>query len=230
MARTNVGDAVALTFEAISGISVTAQIIDPAGTLTAPVPVPADTDDDSHYTYTFIPNARGVWRVHFAGSGQAVASETYEVVVTDLSTGPAPYATSDTIETMWRPLSGEEAIRADTLCRYASQIVRTRIPSIDPRITAGKLDPDVAAFVCAQMVLRVMRNPSGVAAETVGPWSVTYGSSGTQATGALYLSDDDIALLTGLASGARSGYVRAVYSHNRFLPSRAGVRAWGAEA
>lgn len=229
MASTNVDDAVALTFEAIAGISVTASVIDPAGNVSGPTPVAADTDDDSHYTYTFIPNRKGIWRVSFKGSGQAVASETYEVEVSDPASGPAPYATSATIELMWRGLSAEESARADVLCRFASQIIRTRVPGVDARIASGALDADVTAFVCASMVLRVMRNPSGVAAETVGPWSVTYGSTGTQATGALYLTPDDIALLTGLANGGRSGYVRAVVSANRFLPGRAGWKAWGAE-
>ncbi len=229
MAATNVGDAVALTFEAVAGISVTAEIINPAGQRSAPVTVTPDTDNPAHYTLTFIPDAIGIWRVHFAGSGQAVASETYTVEVDDEASGRAPYATAATIAAMWRPLSSEETGRADALCRYASEIIRTRVPSLDDRIAAGKVSSVVAQWVCAAMVLRVVRNPSGVAAESVGPWSVTYGSSGTQATGALYLSDEELALLSGLAPGARSGHVAAIFQSSRFVGRAGKWKAWGAE-
>ncbi len=229
MASTNVGDAVALKFEAIAGISVTAEIIEPDGTIGSPVPVTADPAEPDTYPFTFIPDVTGVWRVRFKGSGAAVATETYTVTVTDTASGPAPFATAATIELVWRDLTPDEEARADTLCRFASQIIRTQVPGIDTRIAAGQLAADVAAFVCTQMVLRVMRNPSGVAAETVGPWSVTYGSTGTQATGALYLSDAEMALLTGTPAGTRRGYATAVYSHNGFLHHNRRPRAWGAE-
>ncbi len=230
MASTNVGDAVALKFEAIAGISVTAEVIEPDGTIGAPVPVAPDPAEPDTYPFTFIPDITGVWRVRFKGSGAAVATETYTVTVTDTASGPAPFATAATIELVWRDLSPDEEARADTLCRFASQIIRTQVPGIDARIAAGQLSPDVASFVCTQMVLRVMRNPSGVAAETVGPWSVTYGSTGTQATGALYLSESEMALLTGTPAGTRRGYARAVYSHNGFLCYKNHrPRAWGAE-
>ncbi len=230
MASTNVGDAVALKFEAIAGISVTAEIIEPDGTIGAPVPVTADPAEPDTYPFTFIPDVTGVWRVRFKGSGAAVATETYTVTVTDTASGPAPFATAATVELVWRDLAPEEEARADTLCRYASQIIRQAVPDIDARIAAGRLSADVASFVCVQMVLRVMRNPSGVAAETVGPWSVTYGSTGTQATGALYISDAELALLTGVPAGARRGYAKAVYSRNAFLCYRGRrPRAWDAE-
>jgi hypothetical protein len=229
-ASTNVGDAVALTFEAIAGIAVTAEVIEPDGTISTPMPVPADPVEADEYPFTFIPDAVGIWRVRFKGSGAAVATETYTVTVTDYASGPAPFATAVTIQTVWRDLTPEEEQRADTLCRFASQIIRQAVPDIDARIAAGKLSADVAAFVCTQMVLRVLRNPSGVAAETVGPWSVTYGSTGTQATGALYISDAELGLLTGTPTGARRGYAKAVYSHNGFLCySDRKPRAWGAE-
>jgi hypothetical protein len=224
----NVDDAVALTFEAVAGISVTATVTGPYGSA-APVPVAPDATTPAHYPFTFIPDATGIWRVTFRGSGAAVATETYTVTVTDPATGAAPYATSATIEAMWRDMTAEEETRADTLCRYASEIIRAKVPTLDARIAAGKVAADLPALICAQMVLRVLRNPSGVAAETVGPWSVTYGSSGTQATGALLLTDEDMALLTGTPVGARRGYVKAVWSHSRFAPRQPHRRAWGAE-
>lgn len=229
MANTNVGDAVALTFEAIAGIAVTAEIIAPDGTIGDPVPVPADGTEPDQFPFVFVPDRTGVWRVRFKGSGAAIATETYTVTVTDTAFGPAPFATAATIETVWRDLVPDEEARADTLCWYASEIIRQAVPGIDDRITSGALNGDVAAFVTTQMVLRVMRNPSGVAAETVGPWSVTYGSTGTQATGVLYLSDAELALLTGTPTGARRGYAKAVYSKSRFLPVHRPARAWDAE-
>lgn len=229
MASTNVGDAVSLVFEAVAGISVTAEIIEPDGTLGTAVPVTADTTKPDTYPFTFVPDRTGIWRVRFRGSGAAVATETYTVTVTDTASGPAPFATAATIEAVWRDLSPVEATRADTLARFASDIIRQAAPGIDDRIATGRLSGDIAAFVCAQMVLRVMRNPSGVAAETVGPWSVTYGSTGTQATGALYLAEEELSLLSGTPAGTRRGTARAVHSNNLFWPARPYRRAWDAE-
>lgn len=229
MAETNVGDAVGLRFEAIAGISVTAEIIEPTGQTGAAVAVPADPAEPDEYPFVFVPDRTGIWRVRFRASGQTVATETYTVTVTDTATGPAPFATAATIATVWRDLSNEEQARADALCRYASSIIRLKVPGIDARLDTGTLSGDVVAFVCTAMVLRVMRNPSGVAAETVGPWSVTYGSSGTQATGALFISEDELALLTGTPAGARRGYARAVHSRSAFLRGPGKPRAWDAE-
>lgn len=230
MASTNVGDAVALVFEAVAGISVTAEVISPDGSIAPPVAVDPDTTEPENYAFTFIPDRVGVWRVRFKGSGMAVATETYTVTVTDTASGPAPFATAATIETIWRDLTPEEENRADTLCRFASEMIRQAVPGIDERLASGDLSGDLAAFVAAQMVLRVLRNPSGVAAETVGPWSVTYGSTGTQATGALFLGEAEMALLTGTPAGSRRGYARAVHSANAFLPHRrTRPRAWDAE-
>lgn len=230
MASTNVGDAVALVFEAVAGISVTAEIIAPAGTIAPPVTVDPDATEPENYPFTFIPDRVGVWRVRFKGSGMAVATETYTVTVTDTATGPAPYATAVTIENLWRDLTPEEEARADALCRFASEIIRQALPGIDARISAGTLSGDLPTFVCAQMVLRVLRNPSGVAAETVGPWSVTYGSSGTQATGALFIAADELALLTGTSPSSRRGFAAVIHSRNAFLSHRhSRPRAWDAE-
>jgi hypothetical protein len=230
VAETNVGDAVALVFTAVEGVSVSAEIIAPDGTAAPPADVDANAEEPDQYPFTFIPDRTGVWRVRFRASGQAVATETYTVTVTDTASGMAPFATSATVETMWRDLTAEEEARADVLCRYASQIIRQEVPSIDERIADGRISGEIATFVCTQMVLRVLRNPSGVAAESVGPWSVTYGSVGTQATGALYLAEIEMRMLTGLPAGARRGKASAVYSRNVFLPDRyTRPRAWSAE-
>lgn len=229
MASTSVGDAVQLTFEAIAGLDVAATVIPPAGP-TWTETVPADTTNPAHYPYTIIPTSVGTWRVHFAASGQAVASETYTISVTDEASGPPPYATSATVAAMWRDLSTAEAAQVDVLCAYASAIIRAKVPSVDARVAGGALSAQIPELVCAQMVLRVLRNPSGIAAETVGPYSVTYGSTGTEASGRLTLTDEDIALLTGTIAGARRGNSRAIYSPNRFAPDgRVRVTAWGAE-
>jgi hypothetical protein len=230
MAETNVGDAVQLTFEAIAGLAVAATVIPPGAGTPFTDPVPADTTAPAHYPYTVIPDRRGVWRVHFAASGQGVASETYTVSVTDESAGPAPYATSATVAGMWRDLSPAEATQVDVLCRYASAIIRAKVPTVDARVTSGVLNADIPALVCAQMVLRVLRNPSGIAAETVGPYSVTYGSTGTEASGRLTLTDEDVALLTGTPAGGRRGTSRRICCPSRFAPAGPPlIRAFGAE-
>lgn len=60
----------------------------------------------------------------------------------------------------------------------------------------GQLDgvPDGVVGIVASMVIRALRNPSGVTQETTGPFNVSYGSS---AADRLYLTRSDRLLLRG---------------------------------
>lgn len=225
---TAAGSTVTVEYHTTPGSDVTAQIFNHAGTPDAPPAAVAESEPGLYVT-TFTPDHAGVWRVAWRSvKDTTTVTKSVPVAVADPS-GGVPYATAETIAEMWRPLSGDDTERAEALCGYASAVIRTRVSHVDARIAAGTLSPAVVGYVCASMVLRVMRNPSGVAAETVGPWSVTYGSTGTQATGALYLTEEDLALLRGAPVGTRAGHARAVLSANPFVSTRSRWRAWGAE-
>ena len=120
----------------------------------------------------------------------------------------ADLATQDDVESLWRALVGDEIVQVDGLLRYASTIVRSRVPSVDVRIDDGTLDPQIVADVVASMVIRALRNPTGVSQESIGP--VSFSVSTLVAAGYLFLSDDEAALLapSGLPGARGFGTIR----------------------
>lgn len=95
---------------------------------------------------------------------------------------------------------------ANTLCGYASRIVRDEFPDIDDRIAAEKLDADTARWVCISMVQRALESPDDGATQdqgAVGPWS--FGGSFGNGKG-LYLTKVERGRLSGASSlGGRGG-------------------------
>lgn len=62
------------------------------------------------------------------------------------------------VQVQYRPLADSELAAVTDLLNYASAKLRKRVPSIDARITAGTLDPELAAGAVANAVVRVLRN------------------------------------------------------------------------
>lgn len=128
----------------------------------------------------------------------------------------AALAKSDDVEIRWRPLTSDELIKVDTLLDDASAIIRARVSTVDARISAGTLDPLVAAGVAARMVIRVLRNPTGAIAKsrTIDDATVseTYDREAVRAE--MYVPDADLALLApadaGTAFTIRPAYVDPV--------------------
>jgi hypothetical protein len=113
------------------------------------------------------------------------------------------YATADDVAAGWRTLTAEEQARATVLLERAAALIRTTVPSVPARLTAGTLDPAVLLTVSVNMVQRVLRNPDGVTQQMLGPASVTYDRDDS---GALFLSAADLAALTAapVVAGASS--------------------------
>jgi N-acyl-L-homoserine lactone synthetase len=109
-------------------------------------------------------------------------------------------ATLDDLEQLWRPLTADEERSADTLLRMASAMLRSSVPSVDARVCDGTLDAQTVADVVAMMVVRAMRNPTGVKQETIGP--VSYSVDARVAAGYLFIDASELALL---APRARAG-------------------------
>src|SRR5438046_1760642 len=85
-----------------------------------------------------------------------------------------PYATASDVAARWRPLSTDEATRADVLAGDASALIRAQFPTIDAQISAGTMDGTLLTIVVAGMVKRAMlAPPDGITqqSETVGPYS-----------------------------------------------------------
>ena len=113
-------------------------------------------------------------------------------------------ATTTDLEDMWRPLQPAETARAARLLAKASSLLRQKLPYLDARIARfavdptdqGGLDPVTVSTVVATMVKRFLSNVEGVAAETAGPFGVTYAIRGEKdVRGEMSVSASDLEAL-----------------------------------
>jgi hypothetical protein len=132
---------------------------------------------------------------------------------------PNPVITAD-LEARFRPLSAAEEVTAQALLDDAWAVLLTVIPDLEARMAAGTPSTSLVVSVASAMVLRVMRNPNGVRSWSVDDYSETRDNS--IAAGSLYVAPEEIRLLTGLASSARSGAFSVA-------PGRESCRAPGSE-
>jgi hypothetical protein len=117
-------------------------------------------------------------------------------------------------------------LEGDLLSEFTSAQVQTQITdavdwadsrwlgAINARLASGKLTANLYKRTISDAVLRVMRNPGGLASE--GELGYNYTTRAAVASGNLWFTADDLATLTGLSALA--------------LPSTIGVsldRGWG---
>lgn len=98
-------------------------------------------------------------------------------------------ATTDDLESRWRPLSAQEAINGQTFLDDAWLMLRRRFPDLATDVAT---DDDLAADAVRLMtaaVLRVMKNPDGVRQESIDDYSWTRDQA--VSAGLLYFSDDE---------------------------------------
>lgn len=100
------------------------------------------------------------------------------------------------LEARWRPLSASEAVVAQSVLDDALSIVVVRRPTVMADIAAGEVTEDSLIFVVCAMVLRVLKNPDGKAEESIDDYR--YKRDTAIASGALYVSDDELRLVTGV--------------------------------
>ena len=107
-----------------------------------------------------------------------------------------PFATYEDVQARWRTLTSDEETVANTLAVDASDMIRTRWPDVDARITSGALDADSAKRVVANMVKRAMIVGDNVGLEsrsqTAGPFGVS--DKYANPTANLYFTADDLRL------------------------------------
>lgn len=111
-----------------------------------------------------------------------------------------PFAIPSDLESIWRPLSDDEALVVLARLDQASQIVRDEVPlvgglDVDARIAAGSLSALTARDVVVAMVHRVMLNPAGIRSEGSGPFTVTYDQE--LSSGEMHLTGRELARLSG---------------------------------
>lgn len=84
-------------------------------------------------------------------------------------------------------------------------LVRARIPDLDEQLESGEMDRSVMKLVFAQAIRRLLLNPEGLRqyTESIDDYSITKTVDSAVSSSALYLSDDEWAmLLPATADGA----------------------------
>lgn len=117
----------------------------------------------------------------------------------------ATYATVDDLRASYFEGDIPDSLDAKLTVKLdeAEEIVRSLVPGGDLAawITAGRTNAARVRMVLCNMVLRVLRNPTGVSTQSAGPFSMTLDR--TVASGSLWLTREDRRLL-GLAGAAQS--------------------------
>lgn len=88
--------------------------------------------------------------------------------------------------------------RLDGLLRRASAKLGQLVPSLDRRMAAGEVDPEVPAGMVVEAVLRVWRNPAGLTQQGVGPFQASYNAQA--AKNEIFFVPDEISQLLGETS------------------------------
>lgn len=195
----DVGDALELTFTTVPGATVTLDWLDPPQVPQISGQVVAENPAASgKFPVTLVADSTpGLWTARFTASGTTSAVEKYYVRALSLAGLPPLAAVGDVADQFGTLTVAQEGL-TKYLLRAASALLRQRARSagldIDGDVAAGRLDPDLAALTVSQMVLRVLRNPNGLRAETTGPFSRTYDT--TAAAGMLVVTDYDLQAIT----------------------------------
>ncbi|MCW2901911.1 MAG: hypothetical protein JWO67_4176 [Streptosporangiaceae bacterium] len=125
--------------------------------------------------------------------------------------------TDDVSAQLLRPLTTDETPFVWQLIQSATALLRNAAPSVDTRLARfaadptdrTALDPVTVATVVAGVVKRYMRNPEGIAAQGVGPFSVTYAlRTEKEARGVLQITATDLAVLFPNRKRLRAGTIR----------------------
>lgn len=205
---TDVGDAIELTYTTAPNATVVMSWIHlPTGTVERDSEPVAETVTGAgvhtgEYPITLIGTAAGMYEAVFTASGTATNTESYYERF-DAVGGPPPLATLGEYTDLYGALSATRSATARALLKRASRLVRDTYPGIDERITAGTIAADSVGLAVINMTARVMRNPSGLRAETTGPFSRSYDPE--SASGMLQITDAETGLLAAAAvtRGAR---------------------------
>jgi hypothetical protein len=116
------------------------------------------------------------------------------------------YATADQVGAkLFRVLSGVEAAAAEVLLEEGSALLRTLVPGLDDALAAVPPTVDIVLVrkVLTDAIARVLRNPTGVTSQTVGPESASW--SGLASRAELSFLASELAMITPPVEGVSSG-------------------------
>lgn len=118
----------------------------------------------------------------------------------------ATYATVTDLEVKWQQtLTTSQAAMAAVLLDEGEAILLGQVPGLAAAVVAGSVSPILVRKVLTDAVLRVMRNPSGVTTQVVGPESATF--SGQAQRAELQFLASELALITPPPEGlSAAGY------------------------
>ncbi len=194
MTTVDVGDAFELIFTTTPGATVLRSWYDPDDTPIVELdPVAENPPGSGRYPYTFQTTSPGMWTVRVTVSGTATAVEEHNVFARAIP-AEKPLAATGHVAEQYGPLAGDQEALVKSLLRAASAMIRARIPAVDTMIADGRLNPELVALAATHMVLRVLRNPSGLRSEAIGPFSRAYDTK--YAAGQLVLGEEELGLLT----------------------------------
>lgn len=116
-----------------------------------------------------------------------------------------PFATTDDLAEVWRPLTGDEETRAEALLARASRMVRRRWSNVDDRIASDDLTAEDVSDVVLEMVQTAMQTSvipgASQMSQTTGPhaMSVTYANPNAR----LYFTAQMLELFDGQPTAVR---------------------------
>jgi hypothetical protein len=190
----DVGDAFEIVFTTTPGATVLRSWYDPNNDPVIELdPVAEDPPGSGQYPYTFRATAPGMWTARVTVSGTTTAVEEHYVYARAVP-AQKPLAATGHVAEQFGALTSDQEVLVKSLIRAASAMIRARLPLVDAMIADGRLNPDLVALAITNMILRVLRNPSGLRSEAVGPFSRAYDTK--YAAGQLVLGEEELGLLT----------------------------------
>jgi hypothetical protein len=225
MTTVDVGDAFELVFTTATGATVLRSWYDPDDLPVVELePIAEYPPGSGKYPYVFQATRPGIWTARVTVSGTATAVEEHYVYARPVP-AEKPLAVIGQVTEQYGTLTPAQEGLTSALLRTASKLVRSRHPRIDVQIAAGLLDPEVVALVVTNMVLRVLRNPGGLRAETIGPFSKSFDTG--DAAGLLTITKDELTMLTPTRSGAGAVAVGSIMMRPGLAPPPTGLsRGW----
>ncbi len=202
MTAVDVGDAFELVFTTTPGATVERSWYNPSD---VPVFELEEVEENpamsGRLPPTFQATSAGLWKALVTVSGAATAVEEHYVFARPIPS-VKPLAVLGHVAEQFGTLTAAQEGLTKALLRAASALVRSQFPDVDQQIADGLLDAEVVALAVTNMVLRVLRNPSGLRSQTIGPFSFTYDT--TLAAGALVIGPSEAGMLTPPAVAAAS--------------------------
>ena len=114
------------------------------------------------------------------------------------------------IAARWRPLTDAEGVAALAFVGAATRLIRATLPTLQQRVDAGLVDPELVDDIIISMVLRVLKNPDGIRqeSESIDDFTHSWTVDSAQSTGGLYLTLDERSLLLPRQTSRLFGSIR----------------------